>query len=468
MKNLKPQIIAVEALELLLSPEGRKALFVVNKDSANRTLFEENLPTTSLKLIGLNRQTQLAHDDETSLRQAEVRKILSNSAGREFFLSYFSSNSVERELRSHHLNLIGNSWKQQGRFEDKIIFFKMLQKYHLPTPEGFILNSSKDQGVQGLNGKWVVQTPWTPSADVLGPGTYLVSGESEAKKLIKRLKGERQLLFRRFTRGLTVGVTIVVGKSRLVFSAPRFQVSNPFKGGDYLIGTQWLPTRALSALQVSAINETLQDLGSCLINEGFHGLANIDLILTSDQALILECNCRSTTSSYLLAHTPELFHGRSYLAELFRTFRKGDPSFNAPYLPKNSFQGTSLEIDPLVRVDNLEGKRLSKHETPDGVYRFSEKTGSLIRISKSLNDFSSKGRILLTCPAPTGVKFNRDWSLGTALTNFPIFNLPIFATPSFTMHRKGAPRTELGRIGIKNPKILSAIGRAIESSWLNK
>lgn len=466
MKNLKPQIIAVEALELLLSPEGSKGLFIVNRDSANRAIFEDNLPTKSIKLIGLNRQTQLAHDDETSLRQAEVRKILSESAGKEFFLSYFSSNSVEKELRSHQLSLLGNSWKQQGRFEDKIIFFKMLQKYHLPTPEGFILNLGKEQQVLGLRGKWVVQSPWTPwipRADALGPGTYLVSGEGEANKLIKRLKAEKQLLFRRFIRGLTVGVTIVVGKSRLVFSAPRFQVSNPFKGGDYLIGTQWLPTRALTSLQTRAINETLQDLGSCLINEGFHGLANIDLILTADQALILECNCRSTTSSYLLAHTPELFHGRSYLTELFRTFRKGDPSFNAPYLPKNSFQGTSLEVDPLVRINDLEGKRLSNDETPDGIYRFSEKTGSLIRISKSLNDFSSKGRILLTCPAPTGVKFNRNWSIGTALTNFPIF-----ATPSFTMSRKGAEGTELGRIVIKNPKILSAIGRAIESSWSNK
>ncbi len=454
MSKLKRSVVGIEPLELLLSPERKNAIFIVNQDSANRELFKSNLPQRAIKLISLKRQKQLAHDDDTSLKQLEVRDALKSSLNSDFFLSYFSSNSIEKTLSSQHLTMLGNTWKQQRRFEDKVFFFKILQKYHLPTPDGFIFRTQGSKVPEELRGQWVVQKPWTPYTDDVGPGTYRVSGQGDIIKVLKKLSGERELLFRRFVDGLTLGVTMLVGKSRLILSAPRFQVSNPFKGKDYLIGTQWLPTRALTSKQVELINETLQDLGTCLIHEGFHGLANIDLILTADQALILECNARSTTSSYLLANRPDLFHGRSYLAELFRTFRRGDPSFNAPYLPQSSFQGTSLELDPLVKVDELKGGRLSADSTPEGIYRFSEKTGRLIRVSKSLNDFSPKRRILLTSPAPVGVKFDPSWSLGTAITNFPLFSVS----------RAGQFR-ERFRVEVKHPKVIAAMGQILKSSW---
>ena len=440
-------LIAIDSVDVLLSKQRNNAMFVYDARSGNAPLYQASIDKKQVREVNLSKPQQLAHDEELALKLKEIRHELSQQNGKWFYLSYYSGKNLENNLARLGLNLFGNTWKTQSYFEDKVTFQQFCNRYRLTTPPHRILQEQfrarrKPQTVgfkdrrgteqeTNLHGgpssrkPWVVQERWIPED---GPGTYKVASPTDLDAAIRKLRGRGNLLCRAYVKGVPIGITLLVGRSKIVCSAVRAQVSTPFQRGDYLIGTQWLPSRALSRSQLNGIEDAINPLAYALQSSGYTGVANIDLILQDNKALIIECNARSTTSSYLLSSRSELLGGLDYLSELEKIYSKGDPSKHNLKIPHAEFAGTSLELDTFNTLSQFKTIKFREDMSHAGIYSYKgkqkEQKKAPLLSGYNVEGFSEKKEaLLIMSPAPRGVPLSSSWSLGSAISTFPLFRL---------------------------------------------
>ncbi|MEI8229557.1 MAG: hypothetical protein WCG83_00280 [Candidatus Peregrinibacteria bacterium] len=334
------RIAAVESSELLFSPAQKSTLFLTSPASPFRSLLQSLASTVSV--LEWIFHTRLVMVEEEVLLHPKTTELLHQKDIQAIWLNDWSSPTLEEWAKTNHFTLLCNAFRDQERLENKLSFDALARKHALPVPDGCTVKTIEEARNSGLF-PGVLQKPESFGA----MGTYFV-GNPKALDALENVFDGTPLLLRKFEKGLPIGITVLVGPNRSLFSALRVQLNwIDSSEGNVHYGVQWLPRSLLPSGAVVALEQMLHRTVTALRSEGFQGLLSFDCLMTASQTLLIECNPRHSGATLQLSAHPELLHGLDYAEQCIRVFSHDDPAIDAPTIPETIFEGTSIDLDSL-------------------------------------------------------------------------------------------------------------------------
>jgi hypothetical protein len=310
-----------------------------------------------------------------------------------------SSKFLENWAKKNKIILISQDYRLREKFENKIYFQKFLERNCLSHLESKILNSKNFSLPFKEN---IIQIPNSSG----GEGTFLVRKKEEAKEIFK--KSKPPFLIREYKKGIPLGVSFLIEKKEIYFSAiDRQCLLKRDKRFGLFLGIQWVPFNFFKREVFKKIEKELKDLALKLKKENLKGLINVDFILERNQIFFLECNPRPTTA------TPQIFSNLGLL---------GKKSFS---LPKNYFSGSCMIIS-LIKPHKI------KNLIPGGFYILEKNKLRKISLKNRFEFLKLKNGLLFYNEADKGEIFKKPADIGTILSNFALFDIK-----KGTLNKKG-------------------------------
>jgi len=300
-----------------------------------------------------------------------------------------SSKFLEDWARKNKIILISQNYRLGKKFENKIYFQKFLERNHLPHLESAVLNSKNFSLPFKKN---VIQIPNSWGSE----GTFLVRNKKEAKEIIK--KSKPPFLLREYKNGIPLGVSFLIEKKEIYFSAiDRQCLLKRDKRLGLFLGIQWIPFNFFKKEVFKKIENEVKNLSLKLKNENLKGMLNVDFILEKNKIFFLECNPRPTLA------TPQILSGLGLL---------GEKPFT---LPENSFSGSTMIVS-ILKLQKI--KRL----IPGGFYFLEKDRLKKIKLKNRFDFLKLKRGLLFYNETNKEEVFKKPADIGTIMSNFPLFN----------------------------------------------
>jgi len=432
------KIASVDGLECLFArSKNFKHLCLIPRNAQSESFIEDFKPYSSSKNLHSKKNIEFLVNDELIVRQTNLTETLKTEGINMFFLAHRSSQYIENWAKKNKITLIRTEWKLQKNFEDKIFFQKFLDKYSIPSPTTYILNSKKDFS-KVKNFPAVIQFPYVNPPL---PATFL-RGVSDLKEFLNRKEIKFPLICREYVNGKPLGVSILLGEKKMVFSSLRLQCfadkKDPFSE---FLGIQWVSYKRFKKTEMENLNRVVLALAKALQKEKFTGVANVDLISNDNGVYVLECNPRMSSATPCLALERQLVHGINFTEEFVNSLTKGELNFDYPKIPETTFEGTLIEFDFLIdeikRDSNI--KMISCLPKP-GFWQF--EANRLTYSGKKEKYFKNKSGFFFYSSLPKNFPIDDTKHLGLAFTNFPLFD--------FDSHKNTCKESTKGRRFIKS------------------
>jgi hypothetical protein len=376
----------LRSLDLLFLNE--KNIFAIfPKESEEERIAIEEFRLKNVIPIEIKRGVFSQLNQEEILKFSDLEKKLKERKIDAIWLTR-SSKSLENWARKNKIILISQDYKLREKFENKIYFEKFLEQNHLPHLKSKVLNSKIFIPFK----KSVFQIPDSTG----GEGTFLIKNKKDLK-VIKRLR--KPLLVREYKNGIPLGVSFLMGKRKIYFSAldrQCFLKKEKLKIGSFL-GIQWFPFSFFEKKVYKKIEERLKELALKLKKENLKGIVNVDFILDQGKVFFLECNPRPTTA------TPQIFSNLNLIGE------------KPLSLPKNSFSGSYMVV-------SLFKPRKIRNLIPGGFYLLEKNRLKKISLKNRFEFLKLKNGLLFYNEANEGEIFKEPADIGTILSNFPLFD----------------------------------------------
>ncbi len=411
---------SIEGIEFLLSKdrakyhvvtcaESRLMDFVKCNFKKDKILYANILPRKKLKKI-----SSIWIDEAELMKYSGLGNLLKKNKVSALFLEAHSSTFKETWAKKNKINLIVTPWDMQKKLEDKIFFDSFLRGADLPVPEGGILKSESD-----LNKvrKFPVALQVPKSEGSIG--TFFANSANEMKKIITGNKLRYPLLWREFVKnGLPIGVTMLLGKNKTVFSSLRVQAYFSEKdGSSKYYGIQWVKTSFFPKKTIENLNGILLKMSKHLRGMGFYGLANFDLIIRGDSIYFIECNPRLGGAMPQLSYKSELFHNLSFAEEFINACTGKELSADKPFIPASGYEGFTIDMDSIKPAGITGEMRTAKV----GFYKSSG--DRLDYISQSIDDFDEDSNVFIYNTLPATLKMPSKRFMGFTILHKPLLKL---------------------------------------------
>lgn len=407
-------VASLASLDLLLSHAREQYCCIAATGSPFASFARANLPQE--QVIEIEAEEEL--EDTLLVASPDLGQTLKEKGVHAFLPFCHVSKTLASWTQKHGLALIAPDPEIQQSLENKIYFDAFLRSHSLPVPDGRVLVSEEDID-HTLPFPGVLQVP----ASWGGLGTFFIASADQLRETIAKQMLSYPLLFRSFVPGIPVGMTMLIGEHRTVFSALRSQLFAPSKEPPALfLGVQWLANASIPARALSAAERAARMLSAELRALGFRGMANIDLILTKDQAFIIECNPRPSLCTCQLTQERELFHGLDFSKECLACFFEGDPSRDHMHIPESDFTGCVLDLDHIART--FAGRRIARLWE---VGLYAQDTHGLHFATHDLSG-ASRDHVLVFHIMHPGTVLGPDTYMGIAMSSRPLADVTPQAT----------------------------------------
>lgn len=184
-----------------------------------------------------------------------------------------------------------------GKVADKAFLHELLSENGVPTPETMVFSAdvAVDEVKRAVRGKLRFPLVFKPSCDVSCGGLSLVRNERQIAAAMAKIRREcvsKCFLVQEFIRGAAVSVSLIsTGSDVMPISLNRqdIELGTPHAASSYRGGL----TPFEHSLRFKAFAAAEKIVKSF---RGLRGYVGVDLILTDDEAFVVEVNPRLTTS----------------------------------------------------------------------------------------------------------------------------------------------------------------------------
>lgn len=408
------KIIGCESLELLFSKYKNKYYQMCFEKSPIYGFIMANIPKRNLVTLNFDNSKislkSLYFDENKILKETDLTKQMKRGKIDGLLPWTHSSIYKEKWAKENEFHLIVSPWKTQKKLENKIFFDNMLTKNELPKPQSWIIKSAKDIN---LVKKFpaVLQSPNSNGSF----GTFFLKNKLGIEKIINMKNLKFPLLCREFINGQPFGVTLLISKEKMIFSAIRLQMFFLNKDGtNRYYGTQWIKKSEFSKEVMSEIESSLVKIGKLLQSQGFHGIANFDFMVRNNKIFFIECNPRLAGPTPQVSHTKELLHNLDFAEEFINAITGQPLSANKSFIPDTKYKGCTIDLDFLkTEWMNLSTKNAQKA----GLYKV--KNNNLEYISENARDYNKEDSILICHNLLPNTRITKNSSLGFAFMHKP-------------------------------------------------
>ncbi|MCF7830836.1 ATP-grasp domain-containing protein [Candidatus Gracilibacteria bacterium] len=413
------KIASFESLECLMSQNLKDLSVISFVNSPCALLSQANYKRENIFFLDKKSEStpdlqEVWKDEKNIINETNLTDILRKNNITDVIIDTVSSPEIENWAEKNNLNIIAPKWKFQKEIENKIFFDEFLTTNNISSPSSWILRTETD--VENVERRLlIVQVPESNGSS----GTFLVKEPQEIKMLMKEHDLTYPLLCREYIdHANTLGVSVLIGKKNMIFSALRTQAYflND-KGESKYFGIQWTKTSSFDESILEKINQNLLKIGQNFQAMGFRGIANFDFMVRRGEIYFIECNPRLGGATPQISAREELLHGLTFVEEFAKCCRGEELSVNRPFIPKSNYEGFNLDFDVLFH----EREGTSVKMPRPGFYR--EITKGFSFISENRHEFEDEKTIFIYNFLPREIKVDRDIFMGFAMTHNPLLNL---------------------------------------------
>lgn len=325
------------------------------------------------------------------VRQDDLVRWLSRSGGPEIVVPYFATFALERACARTGRRVASSAARLQWDLEDKHVFRHAAKARGIPVPEWVELpleDASYDRAVDLLGPTFVAQAPHSSG----GERTFLVRDRADWDAVDLGSEPDGTLvLCSRHIPGASVNVPVIIGDD-IRTGAPSRQVIVETGGRLEFRGSEFDSGLQLTAEERDAVFSAAEWLG----DQGFRGLAGVDVILDGAGGAVLEVNPRMQASTALLFAL--------------------ETSAGAPTI-LDAHVGAVMSTDVLVPLDRAPGEATQlrirtatrgwSRALRDGVHSFDGTTLRYLRDGHGLEDLAGPDEVMVSS-GPDGEGYRLD------------------------------------------------------------
>jgi len=418
------KVASFELLEFLLSPTRHKYYVIALAGSPAEAVTKANY--SSEKIIVPELPTKITSEERREfvyracekdiLQQTNLRRLIRRNSIDALSPDTYSDAYFEGWTKRNKIHVVCTPYRLQKKFENKLFFDRFLHKHRLPVPQSRVLKSVQDIGHVDIF-PVILQTPSSSGS----AGTFFIRDRDELMRFTSiNKKVDFPLLCRQFIdNGIPIGVSVLVGPKRMLFSAIRMQAyfTQP-DGKNSYYGIQWIKTSSLNPKAIEKLNKCLNKAGTEMQKSGFLGIAAFDLIVRGEDIYFIECNPRTGGSTPQMASRPELLHDLYFTDEYVRIMTGAELSAHRPFIPDSNYEGFTLDFAFLA---DLMPKGLRLNTLKCGIY--SCQSGHLSYLSAKVADFSKDSNVFVHYIRPDGFILKPGIFVGFLFTHFPLLGI---------------------------------------------
>jgi hypothetical protein len=252
-------------------------------------------------------------------------------------------------------------------------------------------------------------------------GTFFIRNKNEILDLLySHKKAKFPLLCREFIgESLPLGVSVMIGPKKLIFSAVRAQMffTQPNRKSLYY-GIQWMKTDFFEPTVIQKMNVSLKKAAKELQKTGFRGIAAFDFMFRKEDIYFIECNPRTGGSSPQIALRPELFHGLNLTDEFIRCTTGKELTAHKPFIPNSDYEGVTLDLGFVMDVYPL---GIELNFIQNGIFKFD---GTRLHFdSFKLENFQGNDSVFMYYVRPKGAILTNTNFIGFLFTHFPLLEI---------------------------------------------
>lgn len=225
-----------------------------------------------------------------------VEYIKNNSIGKTAnILTFKPSPMIAKVCVDNSFRYLGNDWKLNRDFEDKIFFAETTSDLGVPNANSKVFLLDDNFVIEALdfsdNEKYVAQF----SRGYSGNSSFIINSQEELSQVIKSHLG-RKMKLADYIEGEAYTLDVCLGKFGCLSSYPIFQITgfSEFNknilgtcGNDYAYAKENLSEKALSN-----ITDSLEKIAYKLRERGYLGVVGFDFVVCGDDAHVIEVNPR--------------------------------------------------------------------------------------------------------------------------------------------------------------------------------
>ncbi|MBU4361029.1 ATP-grasp domain-containing protein [Patescibacteria group bacterium] len=320
------------------------------------------------------------------------------------------SPKLQKICDENKFRYLGNDWKLNRKFEDKVEFVNITNKLKIPNAQSkvaMIEGSNKFKEVFNSEGKYVVQLPRGFS----GNSTFLVSGKNDLDNIIEKYKN-RKVKIAKYLSGGTYTVNACVTKFGIAVSQPIFQITGltaynknslGTSGNDYARGGE------LGSEQKKKIFDYTKKIGKYMRKSGYKGWFGLDFVVGKKSVDLIEINPRFTASvgvfTKLQMQNRQIQFLFLHLAEFLDINYKSELLFDYVSFAKWNKQ-KNFSFSQLILRNTKKGPVKVAKSMVSGIYRL--KNGKLILKKKTYYAQDLRENEFLIQAAEKGSLINPD------------------------------------------------------------
>ena len=310
---------------------------IVDINSPLFAFAQKNFPRKHILTVSMYSAKGIELDEKKILYNKHFLKAIKQNNITHLIIPHQCSETMTQWAKEVHISLIGTNFQKNNNLEDKIYFDKLLKKNKISSPK-----TLTNQKLTTASFPVVVQRATSYGLF----GTWFCTSLEEVKKHTKTKK--TPVLIREYKKGISIGVSIFLDQNHnYFFSAFRrqcFSYKNTFPS--IFLGVQWLPSDYFNSKTTEKIYKLLNKLAKVLSKEHFYGLANIDVLISSGNPYILECNPRLSSATTHIFSIPDISGYSDPYGFFLNTFLKEKTRMvPTDSISNSSFDGCLLDID---------------------------------------------------------------------------------------------------------------------------
>jgi predicted ATP-grasp superfamily ATP-dependent carboligase len=231
------------------------------------------------------------------LRNSSVIEYIKNNSATKTanILTFKPSPMIAKVCADNGFRYLGNDWKLNRDFEDKISFAEMTEISGVPNANSKVLLLDDNFVIEALdffdNKKYVAQF----SRGYSGNSSFLISSQEEFNHIVKTHFG-RKMKIADYIRGESYTLNVCLGKFGLLSSYPIFQITGFSEFNKNILGTcgndYSFATRNLSQKILERIMNSVEKVSYKMREAGYLGIAGFDFVVNDNEAHLIEVNPR--------------------------------------------------------------------------------------------------------------------------------------------------------------------------------
>ncbi len=208
-------------------------------------------------------------------------------------VTFKPSPKISKICVENNFRYLGNDWKLNRKFENKIEFIDITQNLKIPNAKSKVIKLQKNsKNILNMleKNQLVFQLPRGFS----GNSTFLIKNKKDLQGIIEKYEG-REFKVSNYLKGDTYTINACVTKFGIAVSQPIFQITGltdynknqlGTSGNDYSYGEK------LSDVEKKKVFEYTKKIGKYLAQSGYQGIFGLDFVINKNNVDLIEINPR--------------------------------------------------------------------------------------------------------------------------------------------------------------------------------